>query len=89
MAEHRRVTDEDILAGFQSLHEAIALGFARVDERFARIDDRFALIDDRFALIDDRFKAMDHRFDALEARMLRRFDDIDVQFQEMNRRRRR
>jgi flagellar capping protein FliD len=82
MAEHRRVTDEDILAGFQSLHEAIALGFARIDERFARIDERFALV-------DDRFKAMDHRFDALEARMLRRFDDIDAQFQEMNRPRRR
>jgi hypothetical protein len=72
MAERRHVTDEDILAGFQSLHEAIALGFARVDERFKEVDRRFdgleARMLRRFDDIDVHFKEVDRRLKKLEER---------------------
>jgi hypothetical protein len=36
--------------------------------------------------IEERFSLIDRRFDTFEARMLRRFDDIDVHFREVDRR---
>jgi hypothetical protein len=56
MEHGRRVTYEDILAGFQSLHDAISNGFASIDRRFgsmqADIDRRFDVMQ---AGIDRRF----------------------------------
>lgn len=67
------VTDEEILSGFRSLHEAIHLTFTKftadMDRRFEAIDRRFEAIDKRFETIDKRFEAIDVRFEALERKM--------------------
>ncbi len=60
------VTDEIILEGFKSLHQAMAEGFEGLRRE---MDQRFALMDQRFASIDQRIGDLDHR-------MMRRFDDI-------------
>jgi hypothetical protein len=75
MSEHRVVTDEEILAGFQSLHEAIALGFARVDDRFREMDRRFDSLEARmlrrFDDVDAHFHEVDRRLKKLEERRAR------------------
>jgi hypothetical protein len=62
------VTDEVILAGFRSLHEAMALGFDRVDRRFEALEKRMA----------EGFAAVDRRFAEFDARMIRHFDERDA-----------
>jgi uncharacterized membrane-anchored protein len=64
---NQRVTDEVILEGFRSLHEAMAVGFDRLERK----------MDERFAGVDRRFEAVDRRFAQLEARVMRRFDAVD------------
>jgi hypothetical protein len=59
------VTDETILAGFASLHQAMAEGFDRLDRK---IDSK----------IDGLRGEMNLRFAEFEARMMRRFDERDV-----------
>ena len=67
------VTDEIILEGFRSLHQAMAEGF---DAMNRRIDERFAAMDHRFATMDQRFATMDQRVGDLDHRMMRRFDEV-------------
>ena len=67
------VTDEIILDGFRSLHQAMAEGF---DGLRREMDERFALMDRRFALMDQRFGSMVQRIGDLDHRMMRRFDDV-------------
>jgi hypothetical protein len=71
MSSNRSVKDEDILAGFASLHEAMANGFDRIGAEFRR-----ELVDLRNDLSR---QILDVRNDVsrLEHRMLRRFDDVD------------
>jgi len=72
MAYDRPVIDEEILAGFASLHQAMATGFDRLEKRCD-------------ALQND---VLDARNDIarLEGRMLRRFDDVDARFDDHERR---
>ena len=76
MADARSVTDAEIRSGFASLHEAIALGFAKMDERFSRMDERFSQMDERFGRLEQsmlrRFDGVDTRLDALEGKRRRR-----------------
>ncbi|MDP9104402.1 MAG: hypothetical protein M3N49_00480 [Candidatus Eremiobacteraeota bacterium] len=60
------VTDEIILEGFRSLHQAMAEGF----------DGLRREMDERFALIDQRFGSMDQRIGDLDHRMMQRFDEV-------------
>lgn len=69
MPDHRPVTDEDILSGFASLHEAIATGFAAMQ---AHVDRQLA--DLRIELRSE-FRSEIAR---LEHRLLRRFDDLEA-----------
>ena len=57
------VTDEIILEGFRSLHQAMAEGF---DAMNRRIDQRFADVDQRFAELEHR---MMRRFDERDVRV--------------------
>jgi hypothetical protein len=63
MSSNRSVTDEEILAGFASLHEAMANGFDGVRRQMAEMQQQ---------ILDVR-----NDVSRLEQRMLRRFDDID------------
>ncbi len=67
------VTDEIILEGFRSLHEAMSEGFDGVRRE---MDQRFAAMDQRFAAMDQRFAAMDQRIGDLDHRMMQRFDEV-------------
>ncbi len=69
MADARSVTDAEILSGFASLHEAIALGFAKMDECFSRMDERFGRLEQSMLR---RFDGVDTRLDALEGKRRRR-----------------
>jgi len=80
---NQSVTDEVILEGFRSLHEAMALGFDRVDRRFEALETR---MDERFATVDRRFEEVDRRFATLEARMMRRFDEVNERLDKHDRR---
>lgn len=79
MAEHGRVTDEEILSGFQSLHEAMARGFAGVERRFDGIERRFMGIEQRLDGVEQRLDGFATRAQLaqLEQRMMRRFDEVD------------
>lgn len=72
MPEHHRVTDEEILSGFQSLHDAMARGFAGVERRFVGVEHRLDRIDQRLGGCATRAELAQ-----LEQRMLRRFDEVD------------
>ena len=67
------VTDEIILEGFRSLHQAVSEGFDSVRRE---LDQRFTVMDQRFAVMDQRFAAMEQRIGDLDHRMMRRFDDV-------------
>jgi hypothetical protein len=67
------MTDEAILAGFKSLHEAMADGFDRVGKRFDELEQRLS-------------GRMDRRFTGLEQRMMRRFDERDTRLDDHERR---
>jgi hypothetical protein len=85
------VKDEDILAGFSSLHGAMAEGFDRMSRMFER---QFETNGRRFEAIDRRFEAIELLFQDAErqildlrndvarpqTRMLRRFDEVDAGF---------
>jgi hypothetical protein len=66
------VKDEDILAGFASLHRAMADGFDRLAREIAGLEHQI----------------LDVRNDVarLETRMLRGFDDVDARFDRLERR---
>ena len=70
------VTDEIILEGFRSLHQAMAEGFDKVDKRFEQVDKRFI---DLEARIDKRFADFDHR-------MMLRFDEVNERLDRHERR---
>lgn len=78
------VTDETILEGFRSLHEAMAAGFDAVR---AEMNARFA---ERDARVDGGFESlraeMTTRFTESDARIMRRFDQIDERFDRTDRR---
>ncbi len=75
------VTDEHILAGFKSLHEAMTSGFdslrgtlrKEMDERFNRVDERIGGLHQRIGDLDHRvmkrFDEVDERFDRVEERL--------------------
>lgn len=67
------VTDETILAGFKSLHEAMAEGFDRLDRKIEHE-------------IRTLRAEMNERFAALEARMMRRFDECNAHLDDHERR---
>ena len=81
MPDHRPVSDEDILSGFASLHEAMLAGFAAMQAQFVSLERRFAQVDDRFAAIDRQFSNLESGLRSelarFEHRMLRRFDDLE------------
>jgi BMFP domain-containing protein YqiC len=74
------VTDETILAGFKSLHEAMAEGFDRLDRK---IEYEIRTLRGE---MNERFAAVDRRFAEFEARMMRRFDERDVRLDDHERR---
>jgi predicted secreted Zn-dependent protease len=80
MALNRSVKDEDVLAGFASLHQAMAEGFDRMAREFER-----QILDVRNDL---GRQILDVRNDVarLETRMLRRFDEVDARFDRLERR---
>jgi len=99
MFEPRCVTDAEILSGFASLHEAIALGFAVVNQRFDSLEKglraeiaalegrtlrRFDAMDRRFDAMDRRFDAMDQRFDGVDERL----DRVEARVSALEKRRR-
>jgi len=67
MSLNRPVTDEDILSGFASLHQAMATGFDQV-----RTEMKLGFTELRTEILDVRNDVA-----RLEQRMLRRFDDVD------------
>jgi hypothetical protein len=98
MAEYSPVTDDEILSGFASLQQAIAIGFERqkadlrsmvhevVGEEIAHLEHRMLR---RFDEVDARFNRIDLRFDGVDARLDRmdvRFDGIDSRLDRMDRR---
>jgi hypothetical protein len=72
------VTDEIILEGFRSFHQAMAEGF---DGLRREMNERFASVDQRFAALDQRFAAMDQRIGDLDHRMMRRFDEVGARLE--------
>ena len=76
MSLNREVKDENILAGFASLHQAMADGFDRLTREIAALGR------------DLEHHILDVRNDVarLETRMLRRFDDVDARFDKLERR---
>ncbi len=74
------VTDETILAGFKSLHEAMAEGFDRLDRK---IEYEIHTLRGE---MNERFAAVDRRFAEFEGRMMRRFDERDVRLDDHERR---
>ena len=89
-AHHRRVKDEEILAGFASLHQAMLVGFEAIAKRFDDVDRRAAAFEHRmlrrFDALEARVGALEARVDALEARMDERFDGMDERFDRMDER---
>jgi hypothetical protein len=71
MALNRPVKDEDIVAGFTSLHQAMIEGFDRMEQRFAAVDRRFETV-------ERQILGVRNDVTRLETRMLRRFDDVDA-----------
>jgi hypothetical protein len=70
---NENVTDEIILEGFRSLHEAMAEGFDRLGRE---MNERFASVDQRFTAMDQRLNAMAQRIGDVDHRMMRRFDEV-------------
>ena len=71
MSLNRPVTDEDILSGFASLHQAMATGFDQV-----RAEMALGLQQVRTEL-GTEIHGVRNDISRLEQRMLRRFDDVD------------
>lgn len=75
---HRSVTDEVILEGFRSLHEAMAAGFDAINRRIDALDVRIGALEQRVGTLERRVGTFEQRVGTFEARMLRRFDDVDA-----------
>ena len=58
------MTDDEIMTGFASLHEAIALGFERLGAELAVVRTEAASFEQR---VLRRFDGVDERFDAMES----------------------
>jgi hypothetical protein len=67
------VKDEAILAGFSSLHGAMAEGFDRMSRMFER---QFETNGRRFEVIDRRFEAIELRFQDVERQILDLRNDV-------------
>jgi hypothetical protein len=67
------VTDEVILEGFRSLHEAMAHGFDRVDRRMDSLESRMTAFEARmmrrFDKVDERLDNHERRITAIEAKI--------------------
>jgi archaellum component FlaC len=88
MSQNRPVNDTDILAGFASLHQAMAQGFDGVNRRLDRVEERLTGVEGRLTSFEGRLSGVERRLDGvdvrlneitndiarLEHRMLRRFD---------------
>jgi len=74
MPHNRPVKDEEVLAGFASLHQAMATGFDAMQRRFGyfRADIHGEILDVRSDIAHVRENVA-----RLEQRILRRFDEVD------------
>jgi hypothetical protein len=71
MADDCSVTDDEILTGFKSLQEAMALGFERQSAAFRSVVH--SVVRSEIAVVRTEISALEHR-------MLRRFDEVDARF---------
>ncbi len=85
MGENRRVNDNEIMEGFQSLQEAIALGFARMDARFDRLEQRVERLEIRVGRLEHEvavfrqdMQRFERRVDASLANHERRIAALEV-----------
>jgi hypothetical protein len=69
----RTVKDEDILAGFTSLHQAMAEGFDKMSRQ----------LEVRFQAIEHQILDVRNDVARLETRILRRFDEVDARFDKL------
>lgn len=77
------MSDEVILDGFKSLHEAMATGFDRIEQRFNGVDQRFDRLEQRVGTVEQRLDRLEQRVGGLEQRigdldhrMMLRFDEV-------------
>jgi hypothetical protein len=71
MADDCSVTDDEILTGFKSVQEAMALGFERQSAEFRSVVH--TVVRSEVAVVRAEISALEHR-------MLRRFDEVDARF---------
>ena len=92
-----KVKDDDILAGFASLHQAMAEGFDRMERKFAKFEHELRDVRGdvarletrmlrRFDEVDERFAQVDVRFAQVDARFAQvdaRFDKLEARFDKL------
>jgi hypothetical protein len=76
MPDDRPVHDEDILAGFASLHQAMITGFDQMRSEF--LGELHAQIGSLRSEMQTQFHDVRIDIARLEHRMLRRFDEVDA-----------
>lgn len=85
MADDGSVTDDEIMTGFKSLQEAMALGFERQNAELRSIIDSVvhsvvrSVVQSEIALVRADISALEHR-------VLRRFDKVDERFKQIDER---
>jgi hypothetical protein len=76
MSYDRPVNDEDILAGFASLHQAMTTGFDRLrSEFFGELNSQIGTLRSE---MQTQFHDVRNDIARLEHRMLRRFDEVEA-----------